>query len=124
MEVATKQKAKTPVSEKPAKMEPPSLRCVLCDAIIYFRKGSQERFENHMRNEHEVATKEMGFLLAMHFTNQEERRIWKQAMEDRIPGQDLASVPGDCSTISKVRGITPTSLAYSGFGGVPPLPQI
>jgi len=84
MEVTTKQKSKTLGTEKSAKMEPPSLRCVLCDAIIYFRNGSQERFEKHMRNEHEVATKEMDFLLAMHFTHQEERNIWKKAMEDRI----------------------------------------
>ena len=64
-------------------MEPPSLRCLLCDAFIFFWEGGEQRFERHMRGEHEVAGGQMDFLLSMHFTDEGEREVLTKAMKDR-----------------------------------------
>ena len=70
-------------SPGPGDMDP-CLRCVLCEAVIRFRQGSEDRFHEHMRNEHEVSSGQMGFLLAMHFSDSRERAVWRDAMRPRI----------------------------------------
>ena len=62
----------------------PRLRCVLCEAVIRFRQGSEQRFHDHMRNDHEVSSSQMGFLLAMHFSDFRERTVWRDLMKPRI----------------------------------------
>ena len=60
------------------------LRCILCEAIIRFRQGSDQRFRDHMRNEHEVSSGHMGFLFAMHFGDPGDRAAWRDAMKPRM----------------------------------------
>ena len=60
------------------------LRCILCEAIIRFRQGSDQRFQEHMRNEHEVSSGQMSFLFSMHFGDPGDRAVWKDAMKPRM----------------------------------------
>ena len=60
------------------------LRCILCEAVIRFRQGGDQRFRDHMRNEHEVSSGHMGFLFAMHFGDPGDRAAWRDAMKPRM----------------------------------------
>ena len=60
------------------------LRCILCEAVIRFRQGGDQRFRDHMRNEHEVSSGHMGFLFAMHFGDPGDRAVWRDAMKPRM----------------------------------------
>merc|ERR1719414_1509368 len=61
-----------------------SVRCLLCEALLLFKDGTNERFEKHMRNEHEMSTNCVDFLVSIHFLSDNEKSTIVNRMKVRI----------------------------------------
>ena len=64
--------------------EPPSVQCLLCEAILPFKDGNQVKFEKHMKNDHEMNTNQMNLFLSIHFLTKTEKDKLEDDMKIRI----------------------------------------
>ena len=64
--------------------ESPSVRCLLCEARLHFKDGNQVKFEKHMKNNHEMNTNQINFILSIHFLTATEKDKLEGDMKIRV----------------------------------------